>query len=54
MRREDYPMRQELNYLTTDPCFELGGDKDKEMWTHKMNKETETMTTEKVIMEMKK
>ena len=46
-------MKQELNYLTIDPCFELGEDKDKDQWTHKMNMKTETMTMEKEVMEMK-
>ena len=35
MRKEVYPMRQELNYPIIDPCFE--SEEDKELYNHARN-----------------
>ena len=32
MPKENFQMKQELNCLTTGPCYELGGDKEEGMW----------------------
>ena len=53
MQKEDCPTRQEWNCPTIDPCFEPEEDKDREIQTHRINKEIEIMIMEMETMETK-
>ena len=50
MPKGDFQMKQELNWLTTDPCFEL--DEDKEEETLLINKLIDKTPEIIMVMEM--
>ena len=43
MQKENCQKRQEWNYLTTDPCYELEEDKEGELQINKLIETTTTM-----------